>query len=212
LLTYLKEIGITYNPDLVIVADANLWTQFSENRSEEFVNKMMRRIWLKNLLRRSAIYHFFVEVKLQRFYYKFRKRFIAIDPENDSLYKEQQNKDPYAFFEESIAQICSFLKENDILGLMIYIPHKMEVLSDRESKILPIKKNLAVTYGLSFIDFTELYKQSPQKLYLDGDPVHANAEGNRVIAEEIFGFLTDELKITNSPSLRRKMTNGVLYD
>ena len=46
---YLKDVAIKYDPDMVILADANLWTQFSQNVSSEFVSEMMKKVWLKNL-------------------------------------------------------------------------------------------------------------------------------------------------------------------
>lgn len=194
LLTYLKGIGITYNPDLVIVADANLWTQFSEHSSKTFVNKMMKQVWLKNLLRRSSIYHFFVEVKLQKVYYKYRKKFIPIDPKNDILFKEQQHENSYVFFEDNIRDIFRLLNEHNVKSLMLYIPHKMEVISDRKSMVLPIKQRVSAAYSVPLIDFTQSFRQYSKRLYLEGDPVHPNVEGNRIIAEEIFRFLTEELK------------------
>ena len=35
---------------MVILADANMWTQFSDQNSAEFVNAFMLRVWLKIFL------------------------------------------------------------------------------------------------------------------------------------------------------------------
>ena len=80
MLVYFRETGLRYQPDVVILAEANLWTQFSEKNSPEFVRKFMWRVRLKNLLRRSAIYHYVLEVKLKSFYERHRTKFIPVDP------------------------------------------------------------------------------------------------------------------------------------
>ena len=61
---------------MVLLADTNLWSQFSEESSKEFREKMLWRVRLKNLLRRSAIYHFVIEVKLEKIYEKYKTKFI----------------------------------------------------------------------------------------------------------------------------------------
>ena len=74
---YFRDVALKYHPDLVIVADANTWTQFSEANSPEFVKKFMTRVRFKNFLRRFAMYHYFIEVKLKDVYERQRSRFEA---------------------------------------------------------------------------------------------------------------------------------------
>src|SRR5215468_1230568 len=45
---YFRDIGLGYHPDIVIVGEANGWTQFSEKSSPDFVKKFMLRVRLKN--------------------------------------------------------------------------------------------------------------------------------------------------------------------
>jgi hypothetical protein len=80
MLVYLRNTAIRYEPDILILGEANLWTQFSEKNSPEFVRKFTNRVRMKNVLRRFATYHFVVEVKLKEFYERNRTRFIPIDP------------------------------------------------------------------------------------------------------------------------------------
>ena len=65
---YFKRTGRRYHPDIVVLAEANLWTQFSARNDPRFVHQFMRRVWLKNFLRHFAIYNYVVEVKLKSFY------------------------------------------------------------------------------------------------------------------------------------------------
>ena len=66
---YLRDVALSYNPDFVVIANANFWTEFSEDASETFKRAMMRRVWLKSLLRRSALYHYVIEVRLANYYH-----------------------------------------------------------------------------------------------------------------------------------------------
>ena len=191
---YLRDIGITYDPDIVILADANLWTQFSEKNSREFIDEMMKKVWLKNLVRKSAIYHFFIEVKLQKFYYKFRKKFIAIDPEEDNLFKEQRQSDPYLFIKQEISKLCRLFNEKNIKGLLIYIPEEYRFApNNQNSKILSIKKEISQIYDIPLINFTKYFVKSQDKLFLEGDPVHPNAKGHKIITERLHEYIMSNI-------------------
>ena len=178
-----------YNPDMVVLADANLWTQFSEGVSREFANQFARRVWLKNLLRRSGIYHFFVELKLRKYYERYRTRFIPVDPKKDEVYPGQQKTDPDAYFAEQIERICMLLKDRGISGLLIYIPSENELLSSEKSSVVKIKEEMSEKYGISFINFGDDFSRNSEELYLPSDPAHPNVEGNRIIANRIFDYI-----------------------
>jgi hypothetical protein len=129
---YLRTYGLSYQPDIVLLADANLWTQFSEQNSPEFVKKFMWRVRIKNLLRRFATYHYIVEYQLQAFYEHTRQKFVPIDPKQDELFKEQQQKDPDAFFRDYIERICSLSLSNHIKPVLLFIP--TDPATGRESR------------------------------------------------------------------------------
>src|SRR5262249_4809931 len=80
MLVFFRERALSYSPDFGLIGDANLWTQFSEQNSPEFVKKFMRRVQLKNFLRHFALYHYFVEVKLSQVYDRYRTKFVPVDP------------------------------------------------------------------------------------------------------------------------------------
>ncbi len=77
--------ALHWQPDIVILAEANLWTQFSEKADPAYV----------------------IEVKLKGFYQRQRTKFIPVDANQDALFKEQQQKDPSAVFRNAIEQLCS---------------------------------------------------------------------------------------------------------
>src|SRR6266481_3260521 len=138
---YFREYGLRYNPDAVILGEANLWTQFSEKNSPEFVKKFMLRVRLKNLLRRSALYHYIIEIKLQDFYQRHRARFIPVDPSNDALFKEQQQKDPEAAFRSAIESLCSLALSNRVRPILLYLPTLSDMGATNEPTMLRVKRD-----------------------------------------------------------------------
>ena len=98
MLVYFRDFGLRYQPDFVILADANLWTQFSERNSPEFVKKFMWRVRLKNFVRRFAIYHFVLEVELRKFYEPARNLFIPVDPKQDGCSRNNSKATPMRCF------------------------------------------------------------------------------------------------------------------
>ena len=109
---YFKNIGLTYSPDVVLIGEANLWTEFSEKNDPSFVKKFLWRVRLKNFLRHFAIYHYVVEVKLRNFYERHRSKFIPVDPARDPLFKEQQQKEPEQLFQAALEDLCRVEKQS----------------------------------------------------------------------------------------------------
>lgn len=192
---YLRDIAMHYKPDMVLLADANLWSQFSEKSSKEFREKMMMRVRLKNLLRRSAIYHFVIEVKLKKFYEKYRTRFIPVDPKRDDHFKKEQKADPNSFIEEQIVKICDLLISSNVKMLFIYIPGKKVVSLIEKPTILKIKEKVSKQYNIKLVNLTEDFRGTNHNFYLPGDSVHPNAAGNKMIANRIFHSITSELNL-----------------
>jgi lysophospholipase L1-like esterase len=189
---YLRDLGMKYNPDLVILADANLWTQFSEGQSKEFIKKMTRGVRLKNLLRRSAIYHYLIEVKLKKYYEKYRTKFIPVDPEKDQFFKEQQKSDPSLAFEEQIKMICELIKSKNVKGLIIFLPIEDLLISRKTHMIKDIKQKESEAYSIPLIDFTIDFSARKDLYFFSDDPVHPNVAGNRMIAQRIFDHIVKE--------------------
>ena len=192
ILVYFRDFGLRYQPDVVILADANLWTEFSENNSPEFVKKFMWRVRLKNFLRRFAMYHFVVEVELRKVYEKERLKFLPVDPAHDTLFKEQQQRDPDAVFRESIEGMCLLARTNHIRLVLLYQPALDELAATGQvPSLLKIKRSVSAKFAVPLVDMTPELQPQGKALYLDADPVHLNAQGNAIVAERLFEMITN---------------------
>jgi lysophospholipase L1-like esterase len=168
-----------------------LWTQFSEKSSPEFVKQFMRRVWLKNFLRRFAMYHYFIEVKLKSFYEAHRTKFIPVDPQQDALFKEQQQSDPEAIFRDAIEGICALAQTNHVKPVLVFLPLLGDLTTTNRMSELEVKRAACKKYGAPLVDPTALLRPQGKELYLEADPVHFTAQGNAIIAEQLFEALTN---------------------
>jgi hypothetical protein len=173
----------------VIIGEANLWTQFSESNSREFVSTFMTRVRLKNFLRRFALYHYVVEVKLQAFYGRHRTKFIPVDPHQDTLFKEQQQKDPEALFRSAIEGLCRVALTNHIQPVLLYLPVLTDLDNTNASSVLAVKRSLSQQLGVPLVDLTPDLQPLGKELYLEADPVHLNARGNELVARRLFELI-----------------------
>lgn len=186
---YFQEIGLGFEPDIAVLADANLWTQFSEDSDPAFVKTMLSRVRLKNLLRRSAIYHWLIEVQLNNFYQQARTRFIPIDPKQDQLFKEQQKSDPDAFFKKAIEEFCGVAKARGVRPVVIFIPILYDLKAGTVTNVQKAKRELCERMGVPFLDFTEDLREDADSYYLEADPVHLNVKGNELVARRLADLL-----------------------
>ncbi len=185
MLVYLRDTGLSYKPDVVVLAEANLWTQFSEKSSPEFVKKFLWRVRLKNLLRRSAIYHYAIELKLKDFYERHRTRFIPVDPNQDEMFKEQQQKNPNEVFRSAIQGVCELALSNGVKPVLLFLPAAGDLASTNLSPILQIKRDVSEALRIPLVDATRELQPQGKALYLEGDPVHLNAQGNDLVSREL---------------------------
>jgi lysophospholipase L1-like esterase len=195
MMLYFRDRALKYNPDYVIVGDANFWTQFSEHNSPEFVRKFMRRVQLKNFLRRFALYHYFVEVQLSQVYERYRVKFVPVDPAQDTLFKEQQQKDPDAFFRNAIDQLCTIALTHQVTPILLYLPTEDDDTRHWQARLRQAKAQLSEKHKLQFVDLKPVLSGTDKKLYLEADPVHFNTEGNRIIAGQLARVLTNALAL-----------------
>jgi lysophospholipase L1-like esterase len=194
LLIYFRERGLAFRPDYVIMAEANAWTQFSDRTDPEFARQFMRRVQLKNLLRRSAIYHWLVEVQLQEFYAYYRTKFIPVAPQQDTMFKEQQQRDPDAFFREAIVSLCQTAQSNGVKPVLIYLPAWEPDNPAAYTNLANIKKATSAQLGVPYIDYSSDILPGGSSLYLEADPVHFNARGNEIVARRLTELLGPQIK------------------
>jgi len=190
MLVYFRDRALAYRPDFVLIGEANLWTQFSEKNSPEFVSRFMTRVRLKNLLRHFALYHYVVEVKLQNFYGRYRTKFIPVDPHQDTLFKEQQQKDPDALFRNAIEGICRVAQTNHVQPIVLYIPMLTELETTNVNSVLKVKRDLSQLFGVPLVDLTPDLQLLGKELYLEADPVHLNSRGNEIVARRLFEVIS----------------------
>lgn len=188
---YFREFGLRYQPDVVVLGEANLWTQFSEQNDPEFVKKFLWRVRLKNLLRRFAIYHYVVEVKLRDFYERHRTKFIPVDPKHDALFKEQQQSDPDAVFRDAIKDLCRTARSNGVTPVLLFLPRMDELTGTNQSPGLRAKQAVNAAMGVRLCDVTPDLSGGGNALYLDADPVHFNTRGNEIVAQRLFETVTN---------------------
>ena len=191
-----REDARAWQPDLVILGDGNLWTQFSENQDPAFVRQFARRVRLKNFLRCFALYHFVVEVQLHEFYAKYRSNFIPVDPSRDPMFKEQQQQDPAAFFRQSIETFCLTARSNGVPTVLLYLPPQ-EALTSTNNQFAMVrlaKQDVSRKWSVPFLDPTPDLVPRANELYLDADPVHFNATGNEIIGQRLFEVVSPLLK------------------
>ncbi len=187
---YLRETGLHFQPDVVLLGEANLWTQFSEQSDPEFVRKFLWRVRLKNLLRRFALYHYVVEVQLQEFYQRNRTKFIPVDPKQDALFKEQQQNDPDAVFRAAIEDVCRTAQSHHIQPVLLFLPTLDDLQSTNQSRVLRSKLAVSAALQVPLIDLTPALAGEGKALYLEADPVHLNARGNEIVAQRVFETIT----------------------
>lgn len=192
--TYFREHGIHYQPDVVVLADANLWTQFSDRSSPEFVQSFMRRVQVKNLLRRFATYHYVVEYRLKDVYERTRTRFIPMDPAQDTFFKEQQQKDPDAFFREHIEAICRLALTNGIKPVLLHMPSTDQLKVAEPSNVLRAKTRVSRELNVPLVDTTPDLKPGCEEFFLEGDRAHLNVRGNHLVAQRLVPVLLEVIK------------------
>ncbi len=186
MLVYFREVGLGYQPDVVLLAEANLWTQFSEHNSPEFVEQFQRRVRLKNFLRHVAIYHYVVEVKLRDFYERHRTRFIPVDPAQDPFFREQQQRDPAGVFRSAIEDLCRLAASNRVQTVLLYLPSLADLAPTNTPLVLSVKREASRQFGIPLVDATPAIAPLGKALYLEGDPVHLNPSGNAIVAGQLF--------------------------
>jgi len=155
------------------------------------VKKLMSRVRLKNFLRRFAIYHYIVEVKLKDFYERHRTKFIPVDPKQDALFKEQQQSDPDEVFGSAIEDLCGLALRKGVKPVLLYLPMLDELTATSPPGVLKVKREISGQLSIPLVEMTPDVQPMGKTLYLEADPVHLNAHGNEIIARRLFETVTN---------------------
>ncbi|MBN2483478.1 MAG: SGNH/GDSL hydrolase family protein [Candidatus Omnitrophica bacterium] len=213
----LRDMVDKFDIDAVIVGSSNWWSYFIPDAMLEYKRAWQKKIFLKNIVRRFAIYHTLVELKLRQYYVRWRKRFIPVSPEDvpsvldetapsvspngsnrekslDGILNIYQEKSPafatsYAVGEYYLKEMAKLATEKKVPCVFLYIPHEK---SNDNSLHLVMKRRVEQEFkGNVFVLDSSKILNSPQisygSVFLEGDRVHMNAYGHEKLAEFLAG-------------------------
>lgn len=189
MLIYLKRYGLDYSPDVVILDGANLWTTFGEDQSEAFRRSFRRKLIAKNLVRRSAIYHYFVEVRLKSYYEKYRKKLVQAGDRPDEQQYDAAEKEFLLGLEATFQDMSDLSREHRVDLVFLHTPREDETVSRRSRELKRLMANVAERNGWVFVDATDAFVAAGGTLFQEADPIHANAAGNTILADVLFSAL-----------------------
>ncbi len=190
MLIYLKRDGLDYSPDVVVLDGANLWTTFGEDQSDSFRRSFRRKLIAKNLLRRSAIYHYFVEVQLKTYYEQYRKKLVQTGDRPDEQQYDVAEKEFLASLEATFQAISDLLGEHRVELVFLHTPREDESVSRRSRELKRLMGDVAQRNGRVFVDATDAFASAGGTLFQDADPIHPNAAGNAILADLLFSAMS----------------------
>jgi lysophospholipase L1-like esterase len=169
-----------YNPDAIILG-YSFNTEFEQFTKLEGANRqaLLRRIWLKSWVRRSAIYTFVIEDLLRRFvYYSLRDRLMA-----GSWNVGADKPVDVDSFRNTLAEIVKMTQERDVKLVFLLSGTKGQKgsLNSMQRTMLDFARQNNVPI-VNVID--EWKAQDHNGLYVDH--VHPNATGHALIAGDLF--------------------------
>ena len=102
------------------------------------------------------------------------------------MFQEQQRKDPDALFRDAIEALCRLAQSNNIKPVLLHLPTLDDLSSTNQSRDFKIKSSVSDRLNVSLLDLTSELRSGGKTLYLEADPVHPNAEANKIIAQRLF--------------------------
>lgn len=188
-LRFLKEEGLKYQPDMVMVffVSSNVGLKPAFGRVEDGIllesHSLKIPLFLKRIMRKSSLYHFLAyNYRLIRF--KKKKTPVNnVELDNEFFKKWKQ----YKKFPLEVIQLC---KKKDIKLLYTFFPRPEEIYQDA---VLSKKYlfNLLDEEAVTCLDLTASFRRKDFKnLFLAKDVCHPNKEGHALIAAQIYDFLS----------------------
>jgi lysophospholipase L1-like esterase len=197
-LIFLKQKGIKYQPDLVIVGFCpnDIMKPFILKSTGFVTAKKVIKVSFKNpkYFLKSLYLRFETFLQQNSRLYKFlyiRIKRVELEPDADRLRKHYNSI-------LKLARLIAFSRKNNCEILVIYFPYKNELDTIDLRKPMPreIIKNFCGKKNISLVDLTEIFLKKSKKesveLYLPGDITHLNEKGNKVVAESVCQLLISE--------------------
>jgi lysophospholipase L1-like esterase len=182
-----------FQPDIAIVA-YSFNTEFENFTDLQGANRqaLLRRVWLKHYVRRSAVYELIVEHWLRRFiYYKLRDKLVA-GSWNVTKRKVADTARFYGELQQSLA-IC---RQHHATMILLLLPSNQQRgdLDPMQQTMLDFAKN----ENVPIVNIIDSWKDRDQ-VPLFGDHVHPTAAGHELIAEQVAGVIKRLGKIPCAP-------------
>ena len=114
-----------------------------------------------------------------------RARFIPLTPEQDPLFKDQQQKDPDEFFLGAIEQACRGASTNRAKPILLSQPDANEIAAGGEPRLTAVMRKVSESLGAPLVDVGADLKPFGTSIFLEGDPVHLTKAGNEIIAKRL---------------------------
>ena len=114
-----------------------------------------------------------------------------MDPQQDALFKEQQQTDPDAVFRTAIEDFCRAARSNHVQPVLLFLPTLDDLQSTNQSRVLRAQRAVGAALKVPVADLTSELSPLGKALYLEADPVHLNARGNGIVAQRLFETVTN---------------------
>jgi lysophospholipase L1-like esterase len=204
-LAYLQSEGLRYQPDLILLG-LTLANDIKGGSALLADNQQPIIKWLRS---NTYFWPFFtVQMRWMEARAGGRERIDVIDPptEPDKYFPTDPNAEQWSEFWDLVSAINRLAQEQDIPVVLIIFPLEFQV-TDESYSTLPqeLLTGRATEAGIPVVDPLPAFRQaclvSPrgrcelEDRYLFADVwMHPSAEGHRLIAEELEGFLTRMLE------------------
>jgi lysophospholipase L1-like esterase len=114
-----------------------------------------------------------------------------VDPNQDPLFKEQQQSDPDGVFRSAIEELCRMAQRHGVKPVLLFLPTLDDLASTNTSRVLAVKRAVSAKLGVPLVDLSPDLAAAGKSLYLEADPVHLNAAGNELVARRLFETITN---------------------
>jgi lysophospholipase L1-like esterase len=80
---------------------------------------------------------------------------------------------------------------NHVQPIVLFLPVIHDLTTTNPSAIFRTKQAVVQKLTVPFVDLTANLREGGESLYLEGDPTHFNASGSQIMAEALFGSVSN---------------------